>query len=385
MRLPISAGQLAKCILTRIGHAITPTVLVLLIGAAAAAGYGFHIKPPDGAPVVFSRPVLSLSLNVPKNQPSSINAQFTLNGNYHYNTGANSFICTISGTGLEESGRNWELNVMLPIGTYDSNDLSEINISDDNGPNSPLKFTEYTISPQVVMSSFEFEFDWVPGPGQLVSQVGPSFAATFPELDVSYQSRSDDHLYRQRVAPNISVTSGLNPPDNDDVIDAGIQPSNLNAPDSSGQNSADWVWPAVHAETVIPILPGPSATTYYTVPGIQIRSAHSVSGQAAANAAEFSSGIFLGVAGAALIGGVQEFVNQLWDGRRRKRTDTAEKTPSAEESPTAVHPEDSGTSKEGQGSPEGAPERGPEAKPGLGLPGGAGPGPGGEPGSEPDG
>src|ERR1700678_3578502 len=244
MRIPLSAsqlmtfsassGRLAKRILTRIGRATTPTVLTLLIGAAAAAAYGFHIKPPDGTPVAFSSPMLGLSLNVPKNQPSSISAQFTLNGNYHYDTGANSFICAISGTGIVESGRKWSLSVMLPVGTYSSDDLTDdINISDDNGPNSPLKFTEHTISTLDTVSQFTFEFDWTPGPDQLVSQVGASFAATFPELDVSYQARSDDHLYKQRVTPDISVTSGFNPPDNDDVIDAGIQPSNLNPPGSA--------------------------------------------------------------------------------------------------------------------------------------------------------
>jgi hypothetical protein len=324
----VSSGRLAKRVLTRIGHAATPTVLTLLIGAAATAVYGFHIKPPSATPVVFSSPMLGLSLNVPMNEPSSINVQFTLNGNYHYDTGANSFICAISGTGLVESGRKWSLSVMLPVGTYASDDTANnINISDDNAPNSPLKFTEYTISPLVTVSQFTFEFDWRPGPDQLVSQVGASFAATFPELGVSYQARSDDHFYKQRVTPDISVTSVFNPPDNDDVIDAGIQPSNLNSPGSADQNSTDWVWPAVHAEPVPSAVPSPSASTYYGAPGIQIRSAHSVSGQAAENAAEFGSGIFLGVAGAALIGGVQEFVNQLWNGRRRKRAVTAGKTP----------------------------------------------------------
>jgi hypothetical protein len=362
MRIPLSAsqlvtfsvssGRLAKRILTRIGHAATPTVLTLLIGAAATAVYGFHIKPPSGTPVAFSSPMLGLSLNVPKNQPGGISAQFTLNGNYHYDTGANSFICAISGTGLKESGLKWSLSVMLPVGTYASDDkANDINISDHNGPNSPLEFTEYTISPLVTVSSFTFEFDWVPGLDQLVSQVGASFAATFPELDVSYQPRSDDHLYKQRVVPDISVTSGFKPPDNDDVIDAGIQPSNLNVQGSGDQGPADWMWPTVQAGPVFPAAPGSSAPIYYAASGIQIRSAHSVSGQAAENAAEFSSGIFLGVAGAALIGGVQEFVNQLWDGRRRKRPSTAGKTPPPEASPPTASPEGSSASEEGQGPP----------------------------------
>jgi hypothetical protein len=276
-----SLSKLVKRSLTRVQHAITPTVI----------------------------------LNVPKDQPSTIHARFTLSSGR--GIGDNLFTCYISGTGLKESGRNWSLGLSLPtVGNYYTSD--SVSISND----------DTTITPRVAVSSFEFQFGgWTIGKWELVSAVGATFAVTFPELDVYYSTRSDDHFFRQRVSPDISVTSEFDPPDTDDVIDAGIQPSNLNAPPSASNlnvppsdSGSTWVWPTVHANAAatIPSALGIWEPIYYAVPGVQIPSAHSVSGQAAENVAQFNSGIFLGLSGAALIGSLQEFVNQLWRGRRRK-------------------------------------------------------------------
>lgn len=92
------------------------------------------------------------------------------------------------------------------------------------------------------------------------------------------------------------------------------------------------------------------------VPGIQIPSAHSVSGQAAESGAQFNSGIFLGLSGAAIIGSIQEFVDQLWRGRRRKSTHPSIKPTSVEgpEAQTATDSEDSGTREEDPGTSAGA-------------------------------
>jgi hypothetical protein len=272
----------------------SPTAIALVILALAFGFIGGQLRPDSVQP---SPPVTSLfQLYVPKAHQISdvvVSKVAVVRGAPVGPPGSISVIYSLATQPLG-SAADWYLVADLPAGDYKSS-VSGMTAGPDETcanrrcvPPSPgLSRHIYMPTPQSAQQGgVNLIYTWI-NESPLISSSGSKVSFVVPgSIVLSPESAAQGPFSWEPLDHGFQVMSYFGHI-GDFAIDAGPPPT--------GQFAGYLIW---HTEDPL----GSS--------GIRVDSAHSVSGQEAEHSAEFLSGIFLGLAGAAAIASIQEFLNR---------------------------------------------------------------------------
>jgi hypothetical protein len=293
---------------SRVAVAVNPTTLVLVAFAFFFGGIGLHVKPATGIPAPQNESDLYLQFNVPVDQPSSIRMRFDLSEEDLGSGSYTSISIYIDGSAFKLSGQKWSVSASLP--PHPDNRPLE---SHPDSPATDAGYSSYTVIPDSSRSnSASIYTSWTNKRRGMVTRDGSYLGLRYPAVHILYRNSV-------KIPPKISADYTFTAPAVDEVIDSGPPPSS----EQTSSMGKTWTWSVPYASE------GPQrevdsrgnwvvAPLTYSLAGLEVPLAHSVTGDRKDRAAEFLSGIFLGLGGAALLGGAQECMNALFKMRRPK-------------------------------------------------------------------
>jgi hypothetical protein len=287
---------------------LTATVGVLALLGALLTAYAFWILPDTALPKPQSSDI-QINFNPGHPATSPIRATLSLLRGDHYSEGTSrGIVLEIDVTGPDLAHTGWSMFMIMPAGVQIVPDyLTLRNPSAERVIPHGWFNTQDTVvinpGPQAA-ESYSVALSWNDlhsGPMQID---GANLAAWLPDVEVNNYAPGNSNGSTPTVPqPKLSVVRGLEP--GGDFTYVGGQ-----APDQSGSFS-DWVWNAAPA-----IITNGGSGVISAGPYVEARSAFA--DQQSGNAV-FKSGIAFGVAAAALIAAIQEFIKSATDDRRYSR------------------------------------------------------------------
>ena len=284
------------------------TAIVLCALGIGTGAWAFYIRPDSAIPQPGTS-VIELIFGPAHLARSPINVDLTLAEDWHTLLGpvtAVSLIINLTGPDLTHFG--WELVGHVPSGVQAgtiTGDSHALRITHARGEDDV-----YATPGAVRRGSFLVELKWYnlhSGPMQVE---GANLAAQFPILLVENQG-SPGSANTSLPAPSVSLSRRLEP-QGDYAYLGGLPPDHQ----QPGLPLSEWSWNPVTLHKAY----GSASVAAVTLPlTVEARSA---TADEQVHSAEFQSGVLFGVAAAALIAAIQEFVNagRKRDGRQARQS-----------------------------------------------------------------
>lgn len=272
---------------------LTPTVAVLAILGAIPLTYALWILPATDVPQPRPSSIeIDFSPGHPASSPLTVGMWLQREQPADGTGNSNQVVLAIDITGADLARSGWSITGIMPVGVH-------INGALGNDPRTG-RVTRYPGSDKTAFVSV------APGPvaGGRYSVIlfwnnlhsgpmqveGANLAATFPDVTVDNQATAGSDNAPSPPEPQVTVTREL-VPFGDFAYLGGLPPDRL--------NGSGWSWEG----TTFPANGGAGAFSY----GLDVE-ARSPTQDAQASDAGFRSGIALGIAAAAFIAAIQEFV-----------------------------------------------------------------------------
>ncbi|MEU1312173.1 hypothetical protein ABZ419_25205 [Streptomyces cinnamoneus] len=284
--------------MTKIRQALTSTVITLAAITVVTGAAALHFWPDTEAPPLPNGPSFAIRPG-PEEEPNEktrllrkpISAEIKVaRGEKREETCAD---FSASGPGIEDL-KWWTLEIETDPRAYIS---SSKGMMLQTPPQAYSGQKHYTLlSSRFSQQKAGAELCWPKTPDTVIAKRGSNAAISMPGVwvDWSYNGSTDYHPFNTVNAPvsiRAELSENLGP---DWAVDAG------NAPEAQLSTPGTWVW----KRTIGALDTRANGST-------ALLQVHSVSQAAEDHHHEFLSGILLGIAAAAAIVGVQEFVNEL--------------------------------------------------------------------------
>jgi hypothetical protein len=276
---------------------LTLTVWVLLALALGTGAYGVVRLPHTAVPKP-QLPSIEIAFSPGHPALSPITVAVRLEEGDPLQEGHPGVTMAIDLTGNDFAHQGWSVSATTPVGVQvngrEGNDPRTGAVSTVRNVNSRGMSATVYIDPGPAPSGrYTAVLQWTDLTSGPLQVVGANMVAAFPEVAVVNQTSGSSSSGSSKPTPQVTVQHELDPPDDFTYL-GGLPPDHF--------VGFEWMWQPETSNL------GIAAYAF----SVQARSA---TADEESHTAEFYSGIALGVAAAALIAGIQEFVSS---GRRRK-------------------------------------------------------------------